>query len=145
MVFWHISNIPSRVKRFRRVKFVLTPPRSVQQQYLWNTHTCIAIQPAVGCYNSWANTGIWCSGCSPLGKISLWNGTIRKRGAFFRHESPKLWKMVKSCMYSFPPNIFDGVVRPRFSIEYPWLRKIWSKTYPWLRIMSPFLRDFKEF
>ena len=55
---------------FRRVKFVLIPPRFVQQQYLWN----IAIQPAVGCYNSWAN--IQRSGCSPLGEISLWNGTI---------------------------------------------------------------------
>ena len=55
---------------FRRVKFVLIPPRFVQQQYLGN----IAIQPAVGCYNSWANTQ--CSGCSPLGEISLWNGTI---------------------------------------------------------------------
>ena len=32
--------------------------------------------------------------------------------------------------------IFDGVVRLRFSIGYPWLRKFWSKTYPWLRRIS---------
>ena len=67
VVFWHISNIP---QGFWRVKFVLIPPRFVQQQYLWN----IAIQPAVGCYNSWDN--LRCSGCSPLGEISFWNGTI---------------------------------------------------------------------
>ena len=54
----------------RRVKFVSIPPHSVQQHYLWN----IALQPAVGCYNLWAN--IRCSGCSPLGEISLWNVTI---------------------------------------------------------------------
>ena len=44
----------------------------VQQQYLWY----IAIQPVVGCYTSWAN--IRYSGCSPLGEISLWNGTIKR-------------------------------------------------------------------
>ena len=33
---------------FRRVKFVVIPPRFVYQQYL----RYIAIQPAVGCYNS---------------------------------------------------------------------------------------------
>ena len=27
----------------------------------------------------------------------------------------------------------DGVVRLRFSIGYPWLRKFWSETYPWRR------------
>ena len=47
VVFWHISNVP----------FVN-----------------IAIQPAAGCYNSWAN--LRCSSCSPLGEKSLWNGTI---------------------------------------------------------------------
>ena len=56
VVFWHISNV---LPRFRRVKFVVIPPRFVLQQYLWN----IAIQPALGCYNSWAN--LRCSSCSP--------------------------------------------------------------------------------
>ena len=46
------------------------PPRFVKQQYLWN----IAIQPAVGCYNSWANS--WCSGWSPRGEKLLWNRFI---------------------------------------------------------------------
>ena len=49
MVFWHTSNIFP--PWFHRVKLVVIPPRFVQQQYLWN----IAIQSAVGCYNSWAN------------------------------------------------------------------------------------------
>ena len=55
---------------FLRIKFVLIPPRFVQQQYLWN----IVIQLAVGCYNSWAYAR--CSDCSSLGEISLWNGTV---------------------------------------------------------------------
>ena len=67
---WYFDTSITCPQWFRRVKFVLIPPRFVQQQYLWN----IAIQPAVGCYISWAN--IRCSGCSPLGEISLWNGTI---------------------------------------------------------------------
>ena len=57
-------------QRFRRVKFVLIPICFVQHQYLWN----IAIQLVDGCYNSWANKQ--CSGCWPLGEISLWNWTI---------------------------------------------------------------------
>ena len=55
---------------FRSVKFVVIPPRFVEQQCLWN----IAIQPAVGCYNSWAYLQ-W-SSCLPLKEKSLWNGTI---------------------------------------------------------------------
>ena len=35
--------------------------------FFWN----IAIQPAVGCYNSWAN--VRCSGCYPLVEKLLWN------------------------------------------------------------------------
>ena len=31
---------------------------------------------------------------------------------------------------------FDGGVRLRFLIGYPWLRKFWSKTYPWLKRIS---------
>ena len=34
------------------------------------------------------------------------------------------------------PKFFDGDVRLRFSIGYPWLKKFWSKTYHWLRIIS---------
>ena len=32
------------------------------------------MQPAVGCYNSWAN--LRCSGCYPLGEKLLWNRSI---------------------------------------------------------------------
>ena len=39
---------------------------------MWN----IAIQPAVGCYNSWAN--LRCSGCYPL-EEKLWNRSNRKQ------------------------------------------------------------------
>ena len=37
---------------------------------MWN----IAIQPVVGCYNSWAN--LRCSGCYPPGEKLLWNRSI---------------------------------------------------------------------
>ena len=67
---WYFDTSVTYPQRFRWVKFVLIVPRFVQQQYLWN----IAIQPPVGCYNSWTN--IRCSDCSPLGEISLWNGTF---------------------------------------------------------------------
>ena len=40
---------------------------------MWN----IAIQPAVGCYNSWAN--LRCLGCYPLGEKLLWNRSIHLR------------------------------------------------------------------
>ena len=69
---WYFDTPVTYPQWFRRVKFVLIPPRLIQQQYLWN----IAIQPAAGCYNSWAN--IRCSGCSPLWEISFWNGTIQR-------------------------------------------------------------------
>ena len=61
VVFWHISNIP---------------PMISQSQISCNTTTfCIAaIQPAVGCYNSWAN--LRCSGYLPLGGKLLWNRSI---------------------------------------------------------------------
>ena len=39
---------------------------------MWN----IAIQPAVSCYNSWAN--LRCSGCYPLGEKLLWNRSIQQ-------------------------------------------------------------------
>ena len=55
---------------FHRVKLVAIPPRFISQQYLWN----IAIQSAVGCYNSWAN--LRCSGCNRLGEKLLWNRSI---------------------------------------------------------------------
>ena len=55
-----------------RVKLVVIPPRFIQQHYLWN----IAIQPAVGCSNSWAN--LRCFGCYPLGGKLLWNRSIVK-------------------------------------------------------------------
>ena len=72
VVFWHISNIPP--PWFRRVKLVVIPPRFIWYKYLWN----IAIQPAVGCYNPWAN--LRCSGCYPLGEKLLWNRSITPSG-----------------------------------------------------------------
>ena len=59
---WHFDTSVTYPQWFRRVKFVVIPPRFVKQQYLWN----IAIQPAVGCYNWWTN--LRCSSCSPLGE-----------------------------------------------------------------------------
>ena len=58
VVFWHISNIPPMISQSQ---ISCNIPSFIQQQYLWN----IAIQPAVGCYNSWAN--LRSSGCYPLG------------------------------------------------------------------------------
>ena len=83
VVFWHISNIPPW---FRRVKLVVIPQRFIQQQYLWD----IVIQPAVGCYNSWAN--LQCSGCYPLGEKLLWN---RSFGPFLAkiHYRQKIWNI----------------------------------------------------
>ena len=67
---WYFGTSVTYPHFYRRVKFVVIPPRFVYQQYLWN----IAIQPAVGWYHSWAN---WrCSSCSPLGERTLWNGTM---------------------------------------------------------------------
>ena len=67
---WYFDTSVTYPRWFRRVKFVVIPPRFVLQQYLWN----IVIQPTVGCYNSWAN--LRCSSCSPLEEKSLWTGTI---------------------------------------------------------------------
>ena len=39
-------------------------------------------------------------------------------------------------MTSILQNKFTWVCGPGFSIGYPCLKKIWSKTYPWLRIIS---------
>ena len=65
VVFWHISNISSMISQSQ---ISCNTPK--KQQYLWN----IAIKPAVGCYNSWAN--LRCSGCVPLGEKWLWNRSI---------------------------------------------------------------------
>ena len=67
---WYFDTLVIYPQWFRRVKFVVIPPCFVYQQYLWN----IAIQPVVGCYNSWAN--LQCLSCSLLGEKCLWNGTI---------------------------------------------------------------------
>ena len=70
---WYFDTSVTYPQWFRRVKFVLIPPRFVQQQYLLN----IVIQPAVGCYNWWAN--IQCSGLSPLGEIRCETGLLTHR------------------------------------------------------------------
>ena len=67
---WYFGTSVTYPPWFRRVKLVVIPPRFIKQQYLWN----ISIQPAVGCYNSWAN--LRCSGCNPLGGKLLWNRSI---------------------------------------------------------------------
>ena len=61
---------PDKFRSQNIVTFVIIPPCVVEQQYLWN----IALQPLVGYNNVWAN--LRGSGCSSLGKKSLWNGTI---------------------------------------------------------------------
>ena len=67
---WYFGTSVTYPPWFRRVNLVVIPPRFILQQYLWN----IAIQPAVGCYNSWAN--LRSSGCYPLGEKWLWNRSI---------------------------------------------------------------------
>ena len=59
---WYFDTSVTYPQWFLRFKIVLIPPHFVQQQYLRN----IAIQPAMGCYNSWAN--LRCSSCSPPGE-----------------------------------------------------------------------------
>ena len=91
-MFWHISNIP---QCSRGVKIVVIPPRFVKQQYLWN----IAIQPAVCCYNSWAN--LPCSGCSPLGENCCETGLLEAKSChdtnFFYHWCTGDFVMTASC------------------------------------------------
>ena len=81
VVFWHISNIPPPPPPwFRRVELVVIYARFIYQKYLWN----IAIQPAVGCYNPWAN--LRCSGCYPLGEKLLWSRSIVSPSFIFWHK-----------------------------------------------------------
>ena len=87
VVFWHISNIPPW---FRRVKLVVIPRRFIQQQFLRN----IAIQPAVRCYNSWAN--LRCSGCYPLGGKLLWNRSFNPTRAKIQQVSYSLSPLVST-------------------------------------------------
>ena len=70
LALWYFDSSVTYPQWVRRVKFVVVPPRFALQQYLWN----IAMQPTVGCYNSWANSR--CSGCSLLGEQLLWNRSI---------------------------------------------------------------------
>ena len=88
---------------FHRVKFVMITPCFVKQQYFWN----IAIQPAVGCYNLWVD--IHCSGCSPPGKKSLWNKTIRPLGSNFSEILIKIHIFsIKKMHFNLP----SGKCRP---------------------------------
>ena len=119
---WYFDTPVTCPQWFRRAKFVLIPSRFVQRQYLWN----ITMQPAVVCYNSWAN--IQCSGCSPLGEISLWNGiisllwvnkigsTLYSEGSFVRRFfSPKPFK-VAMVQRTYGPKVLYS--------EVPLLRKL---------------------
>ena len=58
----------------------------------------IAIQPAVGCYNSWAD--LRCSSCSPLAGKSLWNVTILPQDVAFRRRLVE--KLGFSCVFGLP-------------------------------------------
>ena len=98
-ILTYISNIPHK---FRRFKFAIIPPCFAYQQYLWN----IALQPSAGCYNVWAD--LRCSGCSPLGEKSLWNGTIAAfhhdfspRGRTSFRKIPRVSKALKLCLDFF--------------------------------------------
>ena len=75
VVFWHISNIPPRISQSQIS--CNTPTFYIAAIYLWN----IVIQPAVGCYNSWAN--LRSSGCYPLREILLWNRSIETLSRVF--------------------------------------------------------------
>ena len=99
---WYFGTSVTYPPRFHRVKLVVIPPRFIWQQYLWN----IAIQLAVGCYNSWAN--LRCSGCYPLGEKLLWNRSIEHCfdivwGNFFQtfwcHLAHfNIWSVVIMCL-----------------------------------------------
>ena len=71
---WYLDTSITYPQWLHAVKFVVIWPHLILQQYLWN----IAIQPAVGCYNPWAN--LRCLS-SPLGEKSLWNGTTVRTSA----------------------------------------------------------------
>ena len=67
MVFLHISNIPLRIS-WNQICY--NTPMFYEAAIFVN----VAIQPAVGCSDSWAITCFW--GCSLLGEKELWNRTI---------------------------------------------------------------------
>ena len=73
VVFWHISNIPPMISQSQIS--CNTPMLYIAAIFV------IVIQPAVGCYNSWAN--LRCSGCYPLGEKLLWNRSIGPLGTNF--------------------------------------------------------------
>ena len=82
---WYFDTSVTYPQWFRRVKVVVIPPCFAWQQYLWN----IAIQPAVGCYNSWVNLRCW--GCLPLGERLLWNRYVAvtwRKKIGYRKSSP---------------------------------------------------------
>ena len=70
VVFRHISNVPPMISQSQ----ISCNTPTFYYIYLWN----IAIQPAVGCYNSWAN--LRCSGCYPLGENYCETGLLRVSG-----------------------------------------------------------------
>ena len=93
--------------------------------HLWN----IAVQPAVGCYNSWAN--IRRSGCSPQVEISLWNGTMWGISAELRWDNTKL-------LTHLPLEKIAAISQTIFSDAFSWMKNFvfWLKFhwYLFLRI-----------
>ena len=86
VVFWTPVTYPQWI---RRAKLVVIPPHFVWQQYLWN----IAIQPAVGCYNLWANLRCW--RYVPLGEKYC------ETGLFVFEFHWKGWKYYRNSVSNF--------------------------------------------
>ena len=68
VVFWHNSHISPMISQSQIN--CNTPTLYIAAIFVRYYYT----QPAVGCYNSWAN--LRCSGCYPLGEKLLWNRSI---------------------------------------------------------------------
>ena len=100
---WYFGTSVTYRPWFRRVKLVVIPPRFILHQYLWN----IAIQPAVGCYNSWAN--LRCSRSYPLGGKSLWNRSIHRSRwiPLTKASDAELWWFLWSA-----PEFWAFILRP---------------------------------
>ena len=92
---------------------------------MWN----IAIQPAVGCYNSWAN--LRCSGCYPQGEKLLWNRSIQiwvSIGSVYAGFPQKSQKKVPWLFHDFsmPKSKFPDTKYQHILREYLFLRLIYQ-------------------
>ena len=121
---WYFDTLVMYSQWFPRVKFVVIPPCFAQQQYLWN----IAIQQAVGCYNSWAN--LRCSSCSPLGwKWDYHNiAIVIHKQIYLKISSAKCQPFCQG-IFSSPVDKMAAVSKTIFSVAFSWMKRFvfWLK------------------